>query len=70
MNEHNLPKDFKLNLNESLRMRKMKDSFEEMDKQAVCDLCEHLLLHLCYRDSIIKNLYAEKLGIGDAMMDI
>lgn len=52
-----------LSLEHSLRMRKMKDQFPNMTRAQLEDLCEHLALHLCHKETITKEMFGDLLGI-------
>lgn len=54
-----------LTVEESFRIRRMKDNMQEMSREQLYELCEHLMLHVCYRDGMMRELYKEKLGISD-----
>lgn len=68
MNEEQQEKEIlskNLTVEESFRLRRMKDNMPEMSREQLYDLCEYLMLQICYRDGMMREIYKEKLGITE-----
>lgn len=57
--------DFKdsLTLEQSLRLRQMRDTIKDISREELEDFCEFLMVQVCHRENIGKEIFKNMLRI-------
>lgn len=55
----------KLTLEQSLRVRQMKDNLKDIPREELENLCEFLMIQVCHRENISKEIFKNMLRIPE-----